>query len=69
MQRWWQPEQATLAQALVRQADCSQAHTYGEHCPEVSTGMMGLACVQDFSAAFSRLLELGVPFPEGAPAT
>ncbi len=39
------------------------------HCPEGSTGMMGLSCVQDFSAAFSRLLELGVPFPESAPAT
>ena len=30
---------------------------------------MGVSCAQDFSAAFTKLLELGVPFPEGTPAT
>jgi hypothetical protein len=25
--------------------------------------------MQDFAAAFSKLLELGVPFPEGAPVS
>ena len=30
--------------------------------------MLDCMCAQDFAAAFSKLLELGVPYPEGAPA-
>lgn len=33
------------------------------------TGMRGPCVMQDFAAAFSKLLELGVPFPEGAPTS
>ena len=29
---------------------------------------MQRSAMQDFAAAFSKLLELGVPFPENAPA-
>ena len=31
--------------------------------------MRGLCDMQDFAAAFSKLLEQGVPFPEGAPTS
>lgn len=35
----------------------------------VQDAKVSAAAMQDFAAAFSKLLELGVPFPEDAPAT